>query len=102
MSFGPSVGGYEELPPLVAQLFAGVRRGASPLVPQPHARGHDRLHFYHAGWHGRQLGLGGWHQRDAFFNPSAWPGHYNGIASQAAGKTCFAIKPENVYQIAVG
>jgi hypothetical protein len=37
-----------------------------------------------------------------FFTPSAWPGHHNGIASQAAGKTCFAIKPENVDQIAVG
>jgi len=38
----------------------------------------------------------------SFLTHRAWPGHYNGIASQAAGKTCFAIKPENVDQIAVG
>ena len=37
-----------------------------------------------------------------FFTPSAWPGHHNGIASQAAGLTYFSITPENVYQIAVG
>ena len=29
-------------------------------------------------------------------------GHYNGIASQAAGLTYFSIKPENVEQIAAG